>query len=65
MTRRGMNRKGMRRMNFLRKIFRAMNGANIDRDRVPNVEKAGLRVVEARDLWGDIVKLVVAEKPVN
>ena len=52
-------------MNFLRKIFRAMNGANIDRDRVLNVEKAGLRVVKARALWGDIVKLVVAEKPVN
>jgi len=55
----------MRWMNFLRNIFRAMNGANIDRDKVPNVEKAGLRVVEARDLWGDVVKLVVAEKLVN
>ena len=41
---------------------RDMNGPNIDRDRVRNVETAGLWVVEARNLWGDIVKLVVAEK---
>ena len=42
-----------------------MSGANIDRDRVRNVERVGLRVVEGRDLWGDIVKLVVAEKPAS
>ena len=46
-------------------VFRAMNGPNIDRDTVRNVERAGLRVVEARDLWSDIVKLDVAEKPVS
>ena len=49
----------MRRVNG---ISRAMNGANIDRDTVGNVEKAGLTVVEARNLWSDIVKLIVAEK---
>lgn len=49
----------MRRANG---IFRAMNGANIDRDTVANVESAGLTVVEARNLWSDIVKLIVAEK---
>lgn len=52
----------MRRVNG---ISRAMNGANIDRDTVGNVERADLRVVEARDLWSDIVKLVVAEKAVS
>jgi len=52
----------MRRANG---IFRAMNGANIDRDTVANVELAGFDLVDVRDLWGDIVKLVVAEKPVS
>jgi len=49
----------MRRANG---VFRAMNGANIDRDTVGNVERAGLRVVETRNLWSDIVKLIVAER---
>ena len=49
----------MRRVNG---IWRAMSGANIDRDTVANVEKAGLRVVEVRDLAADVVKLIVAEK---
>jgi len=51
----------MRRING---ISRAMSGANIDRDTVANVEKAGLRVVEVRDLAADVVKLIVAEKAV-
>ena len=49
----------MRRVNG---IWRAMSGANIDRDTVANVEQAGLRVVEVRDLAADVVKLIVAEK---
>ena len=49
----------MRRTNG---IWRALSGANIDRDTVGNVEKAGLSVIEVRDLWTDIVKLIVAEK---
>jgi ubiquinone/menaquinone biosynthesis C-methylase UbiE len=52
----------MRRANGL---FRAMNGANIDRDTIENVERAGFDLVDVRDLWGDLVKLVVAEKPVS
>lgn len=49
----------MRRVNG---ISRAMNGANINRDTVQNVEVAGFTVIEVRDLWSDIVKLVIAEK---
>jgi ubiquinone/menaquinone biosynthesis C-methylase UbiE len=51
----------MRRING---ISRAMSGANINRDTVANVEQAGLRLVEVRDLATDVVKLIVAEKAV-
>jgi ubiquinone/menaquinone biosynthesis C-methylase UbiE len=44
-------------------LMRAMSGANIDRDTVANVERAGYRIVDVRDLLGDVVKLIVAEKP--
>lgn len=50
-------------MERLNGIVRAMHGANINRDTVKNVELAGFNVLEVRDLWGDIVKLIVAEKP--
>jgi phosphatidylethanolamine/phosphatidyl-N-methylethanolamine N-methyltransferase len=43
-------------------VWRAMSGANINRDTVANVEQAGLRVVEVRDLAADVVKLILAEK---
>jgi ubiquinone/menaquinone biosynthesis C-methylase UbiE len=49
----------MRRANGL---FRTMSGANIDRDTVANVERAGFRIVEVRDLFSDVVKLIIAEK---
>jgi len=40
----------------------AIGGANINRDTVANVEAADFSIVEVRDLWSDIVKLIVAEK---
>jgi len=49
----------MRRFNG---VARALNGANIDRDTVGNVEGAGFAVIEVRDLWSDIVKLIIAER---
>lgn len=52
----------MRRANGLARV---MSGANIDRDTVANVEAAGLRIVEVRDLFADVVKLIIAEKPVG
>ena len=36
-------------------------GANIDRDTVGNVERAGLKIVSVADLSGDIVKLIEAK----
>lgn len=43
-------------------VWRAASGANIDRDTVGNAERAGLEVIEVRDLWRDIVKLIIAGK---
>lgn len=40
-----------------------MMGANIDRETVGNVERAGFRVTRVEDLWGDVVKLIEAERP--
>jgi ubiquinone/menaquinone biosynthesis C-methylase UbiE len=48
-------------MNRFNGFSKAMNGANINRDTVTNVEAAGLSIVDVRNLWGDIVKLIVAE----
>ena len=39
-----------------------MSGANISRDTVANVERAGLRVVSVQHLLGDVVKLIEAER---
>ena len=49
-------------MQRLNGIMRALDGANVDRDTVENVELAGFDLVDIHDLWGDIVKLIVAEK---
>ena len=51
-------------MQRLNGIVRAVHGANISRDTVGNVELAGFDLIDIRDLWGDIVKLIVAEKTV-
>jgi len=50
-------------MQRLNGLMRAIDGANLDRDTVENVELAGFDLVDVQDLWGDIVKLIVAEKP--
>lgn len=43
-------------------VVRAM-GANIDRETLASVERAGFRVERVDDLWRDIVKLIEAERP--
>jgi ubiquinone/menaquinone biosynthesis C-methylase UbiE len=50
-------------MERLNGFVRTTGGANINRDTVKNVEAAGFAVLEVHDLWGDIVKLIVAERP--
>lgn len=50
-------------MQRLNGLARALNGANMNRDTVENVELAGFDVVDVEDLWADIVKLIVAERP--
>lgn len=40
-----------------------MSGANINRETVKNVERAGIAVQHVDDLWGDIFKFIEAEKP--
>ncbi len=52
---------------FLGEIFDVLNpitvksmGVNINRNTVENMERAGLHIVEKRDLFRDIVKLIVA-----
>lgn len=40
-----------------------MSGANMNRETVKNVERAGFVVQCVDDLWGDIVKRIEAEKP--
>jgi ubiquinone/menaquinone biosynthesis C-methylase UbiE len=49
-------------MQRLNGVARTVNGANINRDTVRNVEAAGFRISEEHDLWGDVVKLIVAER---
>jgi ubiquinone/menaquinone biosynthesis C-methylase UbiE len=36
-------------------------GANINRRTMENIDKAGLRVVEVKNLWFDVVKGIVLE----
>ncbi|MEO6197981.1 MAG: class I SAM-dependent methyltransferase [Dehalococcoidia bacterium] len=52
-------------MGRLNGLVSTVGGANINRDTVANVEAAALRIAEVRDLWSDVVKLIVAEKPVS
>jgi ubiquinone/menaquinone biosynthesis C-methylase UbiE len=49
-------------MKRLNGIVRTVSGANINRHTVRSVEAAGLAVLEERNLWGDVVKLIVAER---
>lgn len=50
-------------MQRLNGVVRAVNGANTNRDTVRNVEAAGFTVLQVHELWGDIVKLIIAERP--
>ncbi len=50
-------------MDVMTPLTRRLSGANMNRDTVANVAAAGFRILEVRDLWLDIVKLIVAEKP--
>jgi ubiquinone/menaquinone biosynthesis C-methylase UbiE len=43
-------------------IARTVSGANIARDTVSNVEKAGWHIDEVRPLFADIFKLIVASR---
>lgn len=52
-------------MQRLNGLVSTIGGANINRDTVANVEAAGLTVVEVRNLWSDVVKLIVVEKAVS
>ncbi len=41
-----------------------MSGANINRETVQNVERAGFTIQDVHDLWGDIFKAIEARRPV-
>ncbi len=43
-------------------VVKAMAGANINRNTVQNVERAGFEIREVHDLWAGIVKLIVARR---
>ena len=49
-------------MQRLNGLVSTIGGANINRDTVANIEAAGFTIIESRDLWSDIVKLIIAEK---
>ena len=51
-------------MERLNGLVRTAGGANINRNTVENVATAGFAILEVHDLWGDIVKLIVAERTV-
>jgi ubiquinone/menaquinone biosynthesis C-methylase UbiE len=52
-------------LRFLMKLMNPISvriiGTNIDRDTVSNIQKAGFRIEEEKNLWLDIVKLIVAK----
>jgi phosphatidylethanolamine/phosphatidyl-N-methylethanolamine N-methyltransferase len=48
-------------MNVANPVVVRTIGANINRQTVANVERAGLRVQSATNLWFDIVQLIEAE----
>ena len=51
-------------MDFLNPLIVRMMGANINRQTVENVRKAGLEIEQVEDLWaGGIFKLIVARVP--
>lgn len=47
-------------MKLMNPIIVRITGANINRVTVRNIQKAGFRIEEEKDLWLDIVKLIVA-----
>lgn len=47
-------------MKLANPIMVRITGANIDRVTVRNIQKAGFRIEEEKNLWLDIVKLIVA-----
>ena len=47
-------------MDILNPLVVGLYGANINRDTVENVKKAGFEIVEEKNLLSDIVKLIVA-----
>ncbi len=49
-------------MDRLNGLFVRVSGANINRDTVANVERSGLRIVSVEHLFGDVVKLIEAER---
>jgi ubiquinone/menaquinone biosynthesis C-methylase UbiE len=49
-------------MDLLNPMVVRMMGANINRDTGANIRKSGLRLLEEKDLWMDIVKLFKAGK---
>ena len=50
-------------MHLANPLMIRMSGANIDRDTVQTVARAGFVPHQARNLWGDIVKLIEAAPP--
>ncbi len=48
-------------MDLCNPVIVGMQGVNINRNTVENVERAGFRILEVEDLLLDIVKLIVAE----
>ncbi len=51
-------------MDILNPLVVGLYGANINRDTVENVKKAGFEIVEEKNLLSDIVKLIIA-KPIK
>ncbi|WAM36487.1 class I SAM-dependent methyltransferase [Caldicellulosiruptor acetigenus] len=51
-------------MDILNPLVVGIYGANINRNTVENVKKAGFEIVEEKDLLSDIVKLIIA-KPIK
>lgn len=51
-------------MDILNPLVVGLYGANINRNTVENVKKAGFEIVEEKNLLSDIVKLIVA-KPIK
>ncbi len=50
-------------MHLVNPLMVRMSGANINRETLQNVERAGFAIQHVDDLWGDIFKFIEAEKP--